>query len=87
MTKCAGSQILACFNEQVLRAVGVWAMPSARALLVALLLTEPPFGCLGPSGNDRYRKRAEAVGASPVGCQVAAALSGTRDRETTTAGG
>jgi hypothetical protein len=32
-------------------------MPSARALLVALLLTEPPYGCLGPSGNDRYRKR------------------------------
>lgn len=33
------------------------AMPSARALLVASLLTEPPYGCLGPSGNDRYRKR------------------------------
>src|SRR6185312_6501846 len=32
-------------------------MPSARALLVASLLTEPPVGCLGPSGNDRYRKR------------------------------
>jgi hypothetical protein len=32
-------------------------MPSARALLVASLLTEPPYGCLGPSGNDRYRKR------------------------------
>lgn len=75
MTKCAGSQ-----------ADGVWAMPSARALLVASLLTEPPFGCLGPSGNDRYRKRAEAVGASRVGCQVAATLSGTGDRETTTAG-
>lgn len=41
MTKCAGSQAL--------------AMPSARALLVASLLTEPPYGCLGPSGNDRYR--------------------------------
>lgn len=75
MTKCAGSQ-----------ADGVWAMPSARALLVASLLTEPPFGCLGPSGNDRYRKRAEAVGASRVGCQVAAASSGTGSRETTTAG-
>ena len=36
---------------------GVRAMPSARALLVASLLTEPPYGCLGPSGNDRYRKR------------------------------
>jgi hypothetical protein len=35
---------------------GIWAMPSARALLVASLLTEPPYGCLGPSGNDRYRK-------------------------------
>src|ERR1700756_908198 len=32
-------------------------MPSARALLVASLLTEPPYGCLSPSGNDRYRKR------------------------------
>src|SRR6202007_1165582 len=32
-------------------------MPSARALLVASLLTEPPYGCLGPSGHDRYRKR------------------------------
>ena len=32
-------------------------MPSARALRVASLLTEPPYGCLGPSGNDRYRKR------------------------------
>jgi hypothetical protein len=65
---------------------GVWAMPSARALLVASLLTEPPFGCLGPSGNDRYRKRSEAVGSSRIGCQVAAAFSGTGDRETTTAG-
>ncbi len=72
---CAGSQ-----------ADGVWAMPSARALLVASLLTEPPFGCLGPSGNDRYRKRLEAMGASRVGRQVAEALSGTSDRETTTAG-
>ena len=44
MTRCAGSQ-----------ADGVWAMPSARALLVASLLTEPPYGCLGPSGNERYR--------------------------------
>jgi len=25
-------------------------MPSARALLVASLLTEPPYGCLGPPG-------------------------------------
>ncbi|MBK3665035.1 hypothetical protein JJE66_27865 [Bradyrhizobium diazoefficiens] len=75
MTRYVGSQ-----------ANGVWAMPSARALLVASLLTEPPFGCLGPSGNDRYRKRSEAVGASRVGCQVAAALSGTGDRKTTTAG-
>lgn len=57
------------------KADGVWAMPSARALLVASLLTEPPFGCLGPSGNDRYRKRSEAAGASQVNCQVAAALS------------
>ena len=64
---------------------GIRAMPSARALLVASLLTEPPYGCLGPSGNDRYRKRAEAAGASRVGSQVAAALSGTGDRETTTA--
>lgn len=39
------------------RADGIRAMPSARALLVASLLTEPPYGCLGPSGNDRYRKR------------------------------
>lgn len=38
------------------------AMPSARALLVASLLTEPPYGCLGPSGNDRYRKRSQAAG-------------------------
>src|SRR5579871_205085 len=52
-------------------------MPSARALLVASLLTEPPYGCLGPSGNDRYRKRSlrsQTVGASQVNCQVAAAL-------------
>lgn len=75
MTRCAGSQ-----------ADGVWAMPSARALLVASLLTEPPFGCLGPSGNDRYRKRSEAVGASRFGGQVAVARSGTGDPETTTAG-
>ena len=39
----------------VKRADGIRAMPSARALLVASLLTEPPYGCLGPSGNDRYR--------------------------------
>ena len=86
MTKCAGSQALVCFTKQVPRADGVGAMPSARALLVASLLTEPPFGCLGPSGNDRYRKRSEAVGASRAGCQVATALSGSGDWETTTAG-
>ena len=54
---------------------GIRAMPSARALLVASLLTEPPSGCLGPPGNDRYRKRSlrsQAVGASHVDCQVAA---------------
>ncbi|GMO93470.1 hypothetical protein TM239_02740 [Bradyrhizobium sp. TM239] len=62
MTKCAGSQALACLTKQVARADGVWAMPSARALLVASLLTEPPCGCLGPSGNDRYRKRSQALG-------------------------
>ena len=86
MTKCAGSQALVCFTKQVPRADGVGAMPSARALLVASLLTEPPFGCLGPSGNDRYRKRPEALGASRAGCQVAAALSGSGDWEKTTAG-
>ncbi len=60
------------------RADGIRAMPSARALLVASLLTEPPYGCLGPSGNDRYRKRSlrsQTAGASQVNCQVAAALS------------
>src|SRR3954454_22654551 len=54
------------------------AMPSARALLVASLLTEPPYGGLGPSGNDRYRKRSlrsQTVPASQVNCQVAAAYS------------
>ncbi|MGY3547408.1 hypothetical protein ACVW0W_003175 [Bradyrhizobium sp. USDA 4469] len=70
MIRCAG-----------LQADGVWAMPSARALLVASLLTEPPFGCLGPSGNDRYRKRSEALGATRVGCQVAVAVAGTGDRD------
>lgn len=85
MTKCASSQSLVCFTKQVARAEDVRAMPSARALLVASLLTEPPYGCLGPSGNDRYRKRSEAAGASRVGSQVAAALSGTGDWETTTA--
>jgi hypothetical protein len=44
-------------------------MPSARALLVASLLTEPPYGCLGPPGNDRYRKRSQTVGAFAVNCQ------------------
>ncbi len=86
MTKCASSQALVCFTKEVPRADGVGAMPSARALLVASLLTEPPFGCLGPSGNDRYRKCSEAVGASRAGCQVATALSGSGDWETTTAG-
>ena len=86
MTKGAGSQAFVCFNEQGVRADGVWAMPSARALLVASLLTEPPFGCLGPSGNDRYRKRSAAVSASRLGCQVAVALSGSGDWETTTVG-
>ena len=86
MTRCAGLQAFVCFTKQVPRADGVRAMPSARALLVASLLTEPPFGCLGPSGNDRYRKRSEAVGASRGGCQVATALSGSGDWETTTAG-
>jgi hypothetical protein len=38
-------------------ASSIRAMPTARALLVASLLTEPPSGCLGPPGNDRYRKR------------------------------
>ncbi len=53
-------------------AYGIWAMPSARALLVASLLTEPPYGCLGPSGNDRYRKRSQTVCASQTNCHVAA---------------
>lgn len=61
-------------------------MPSARALLVASLLTEPPYGCLGPPGNDRYRNHSEAAEASRVGCQIASALSGSGDWETTTAG-
>jgi hypothetical protein len=86
MIKCAGSQSFVCFIMQVARADGVWAMPSARALLVASLLTEPPYGCLGPSGNDRYRNPSEAVGASRVGCQIAAAVSGTSDREASTVG-
>lgn len=78
MTNCASSQALACFTKLVARADGIRAMPSARALLVASLLTEPPYGCLGPSGNDRYRKRSlrsQTVGASQVNCQVSAALS------------
>jgi len=44
------------------RSAGIRAMPSARALFVASLLTEPPYGCLGPSGNDRYRKHSQTVG-------------------------
>ena len=63
MTKYAGSQVLACVTGQVARADSGRAMPSARALLVASLLTEPPFGCLGPSGNDRYRN-ARSLGSS-----------------------
>jgi hypothetical protein len=54
------------------------AMPSVRALLVASLLTEPPYGCLGPSGNDRYRKRSlrsQTARASQVNCRAAAAPS------------
>src|ERR1043165_1586666 len=52
------------------RADGIRAMPSARALLVASLLTEPPYGCLGPPGNDRKRSlRSQTVGASQVNCQ------------------
>lgn len=62
MTKCAGSLALGCFTVQVACTDGIWAMPSARALLVASLLTEPPYGRLGPSGNDRYRKRSETAG-------------------------
>lgn len=61
-----------------LGAEGTRPMPSARALLVASLLTEPPYGCLGPSGNDRYRKRSlrsQTVAAAQINCQVAAARS------------
>jgi|SRR6185437_1940340 len=57
-----------------LGAEGIRAMPSARALLVASLLTEPPSGCLGPPGNDRDRKRSlrsQTVRASHVDCLVA----------------
>lgn len=86
MTKCAGSQALACFTERVARADGVRAMPSARALLVASLLTEPPFGCLVPSGNDRYRRRSEAVGASRASSWLGGWAAGISGRETTTAG-
>jgi hypothetical protein len=50
-------------------------MPSARALLVASLLTEPPYGCLGPSGNDRYRESSLARRRWGFASQVAAALS------------
>ena len=86
MIETAGLQALMCFTMPVICADGLRAMPSARALLVASLLTEPPFGCLGPSGNDRYRKRSEAVGASRVGFQVAAGLSRIGGQGTTTAG-
>lgn len=75
MIKCAASQP-GC----------VWAMPSARALLVASLLTEPPFGCLGPSGNDRYRKRSEAVRATRAPSWLGGWAAGICGRETTTAG-
>jgi hypothetical protein len=70
----------------VARADGVRAMPSARALLVASLLTEPPFGCLGPSGHDRYRKRSEAMGASRAPSWLGGWAAGISGRETTTAG-
>lgn len=53
----------------------IWAMPSACALLVASLLTQPPYGCLGPSGNDRYRNARKQWGFAQVNCQVAAAFS------------
>jgi hypothetical protein len=62
----------------IMRVNDMRAMPSARALLVASLLTEPPCGCLGPPGNDRYRKRSlrsQKVGASQIDYQVAAAPS------------
>jgi hypothetical protein len=85
MTKCACSQVFVCFTMQVARADGVWAMPSARALLVASLLTEPPFGCLGPSGHDRYRKRSEAVRASRAPSWLGSWAAGISGRETTTA--
>jgi hypothetical protein len=56
---CVRSDVL-CVFCRVGHTIGweraVRAMPSARALLVASLLTEPPCGCLGPSGDDRYRK-------------------------------
>jgi hypothetical protein len=65
---------------------GIGAMPSARALLVASLLTEPPFGCLGPSGNDRYRKRSEALGASRAPSCLGGWAAEISGRETTTAG-
>jgi hypothetical protein len=58
--------------------MGIRAMPSARALLVASLLTEPPCGRLGPTGDDRYRKRSlrsQTVRSSQVNCQAAATLS------------
>ena len=60
-------------------ASSIRAMPSARALLVASLLTEPPSGCLGPPGNDRYRKRSlrsqTGGGLREATAKVAAALS------------
>ena len=39
-----------CRRTLARRSAKSWqrAMPSARALLVASLLTEPPYGCLGP---------------------------------------
>lgn len=57
------------------------AMPSARALLVASLLTEPPCGCLGPSGNDRYRKRSLRPRACwPGCCALGASERGGQDK-------
>jgi hypothetical protein len=60
------------WRSAILTADGIRAMPSARALLVASLLTEPPYGCLGPPGNDRYRKRSlhsKSWATSQVNCQ------------------
>jgi hypothetical protein len=70
MNRCAGSH-----------ADDIRAMPSALALLVASLLTEPPYGCLGPSGNDRYRRAGASLQQPGRGYCL-----GSSDRENTTAG-